>query len=78
MSRVDTFLELVVKQKGSDLHLISGNPPRVRLNGDTYPVKYRELSTDETNDMLYAELRKRYEVVIEGPAESPPETGVGD
>lgn len=52
MSRVDAFLELVVKQKGSDLHLISGNPPRVRLNGEMYPIKYRELSADETYELL--------------------------
>lgn len=52
MSRVDAFLELVVKQKGSDLHLISGNPPRIRLNGEMYPVKYRNLSADETHDLL--------------------------
>ena len=52
MSRVDAFLELVVKQKGSDLHLISGNPPRIRLNGEMYPIKYRNLSADETHDLL--------------------------
>jgi twitching motility protein PilT len=53
MSRVDVFLELVVKQNGSDLHLISGNPPRVRLNGDTHAIKYRTLTPDETHDLLY-------------------------
>lgn len=65
MSRVDTFLELVVKQKGSDLHLISGNPPRVRLNGDTYAVKYRELSPDETHDMLYEIMSKQHQEAFE-------------
>ncbi len=63
MNRVDAFLELVVKQKGSDLHLVAGNPPRVRLNGDTYTVKYRELSSSETQDLIYqimsrAEIKK--------------------
>ena len=52
MSRVDAFLELVVKQNGSDLHLISGNPPRVRLNGEMLPIKYRNLSEDETYNLL--------------------------
>ena len=54
MSRIDTFLELVVNQQGSDLHLASGNPPRIRLYGTLYPVKYRELSTEETTDLLTA------------------------
>ena len=65
MARVDTFLELVVKQKGSDLHLISGNPPRVRLNGDTYAVKYRDLSQDETNDMLFEIMSKEHQEAFE-------------
>ncbi len=50
--RIDSFLELVVKQKGSDLHLVSGNPPRIRLYGEVVTIKYRELSADETEDLL--------------------------
>ena len=65
MSRIDTFLELVVKQNGSDLHIISGNPPRVRLNGDTYAVKYRELSPDEAHDMLYEIMSKEHQELFE-------------
>ncbi len=53
MIRIDTFLELVVNQQGSDLHLVSGNPPRIRLYGDLFPVKYRNLTADETADLLY-------------------------
>ena len=52
LHRIDTFLELVVNQSGSDLHLISGNPPRIRIYGSLYDVKYRELSADETNELL--------------------------
>ena len=52
MSRIDTFLELLVKQDGSDLHLVSGNPPRIRLYGDLVGVKYRELSGAETMALL--------------------------
>ena len=51
--RIDSFLELVVKQNGSDLHLISGNPPRIRLFGEVVTIKYRELSATETQDLLY-------------------------
>jgi len=53
MNRVDAFLELVVKQKGSDLHIIAGNPPRLRLQGETHTVKYRELSSKETKELLF-------------------------
>jgi twitching motility protein PilT len=53
VKRIDTFLELVVNQRGSDLHLVSGNPPRIRLYGELFPVKYRELTVDETTVLIY-------------------------
>ncbi|MCI0506357.1 MAG: type IV pilus twitching motility protein PilT [Gammaproteobacteria bacterium] len=52
MPRVDAFLELLLKQGGSDLHLISGNAPRVRLLGEIHPVKYRDLTENETLNFL--------------------------
>lgn len=52
MSRIDAFLELVIKQGGSDLHLVSGNPPRIRLHGEAFTVKYRELTSNETSELL--------------------------
>ena len=52
MARIDVFLDLVVKQGGSDLHLVAGNPPRIRLNGDSHTVKYRELAEKETKELI--------------------------
>lgn len=52
MPRIDVFLDLVVKQGGSDLHLVSGNPPRIRLHGESYTVKYRELGEKETQELI--------------------------
>jgi len=52
MARVDAFLDLLVKQGGSDLHIVSGNVPRVRLLGEIHPIKYRELSEQETSQLL--------------------------
>ena len=59
MKRVDAFLDLLTKQQGSDLHLVSGNPPRIRLFGEIHPVKYRELTPDETRDLLYEIMSNR-------------------
>src|SRR2546422_2805770 len=65
VKRINTFLELVVSQKGSDLHLMSGQPPRIRLYGDLIPIKYRELSADETAALLAEtmtdEVRQHFE-----------------
>ncbi len=52
-NRIDSFLELVVKQDGSDLHMVSGNPPRIRLFGEMFPIKYRELTAAENRELLY-------------------------
>ena len=59
MSRIDAFLELLVKQGGSDLHLISGNSPRLRLLGEIHPIKYRVLTEHETQTLLYEIMPKR-------------------
>lgn len=53
MQKINTFLDLVVTQGGSDLHLVAGNPPRIRLHGIAYTVKYRELSGDDVYKLVY-------------------------
>jgi len=53
VKRIDSFLELVVKQQGSDLHLVAGNPPRLRLFGEVYSIKYRDLDAEETQSLLF-------------------------
>lgn len=65
MSRVNAFLELLVKQNGSDLHLVSGNSPRIRLFGEIHPIKYRELSPDETQNLLYEIMPERVQRLFE-------------
>ena len=65
MSRVDAFLDLLVKQSGSDLHLVSGNPPRIRLYGEIHPIKYRELTESETEDLLFEIMPDRVKTVFE-------------
>lgn len=44
---------MVIKQGGSDLHLISGNVPRIRINGDVFPIKYRVLTEEETEELVF-------------------------
>src|SRR5215831_7181887 len=51
-NRIDAFLDLVVKQDGSDLHLVAGNPPRIRIHGELVAVKYRELKHSEAATLI--------------------------
>ncbi len=52
MNRIDAFLELAVKQGGSDVHLVSGQPIRIRLNGELEPVRFRDVSPRDMDDFL--------------------------
>jgi twitching motility protein PilT len=52
MNRIDAFLELAIHQGGSDLHLVSGQPPRIRISGQLEPVRFRELSLADVQDFL--------------------------
>jgi twitching motility protein PilT len=52
MKRIDTFLELATQQGGSDLHLVSGETPRIRIHGQLQPVRFRELSPEDVETMI--------------------------
>jgi twitching motility protein PilT len=58
MSRINTFLELAVKQGGSDLHVVSGLTPRVRIHGNLEPIRFRELSSEEIVRILQEFMTK--------------------
>jgi twitching motility protein PilT len=52
VARIDSFLRLVVDQRGSDLHFLAGSRPIVRHNGDLVPVPFRELRPSECESFL--------------------------
>ncbi len=53
MARIDAFFKLMNEQKASDLHLISGQQPVLRIRGDLERVKFKVLDDDELRTMLY-------------------------
>lgn len=53
MARIDAFFKLMNEQGASDLHLVSGQPPALRLTGDMERVKYKVLENDDLKSMLY-------------------------
>ena len=67
MARIDSILRLVKEQGASDLHMTTGAPPMVRINGQITPIPYEEI-TREINELLLFELmdpdtRTRYDQV---------------
>lgn len=53
MAKIDAFFKLMNEQGASDLHLISGQPPALRIRGDIERVKYKVLDNDDLRSMLY-------------------------
>ena len=53
MAKIDAFFNLMLEQKASDLHLSSGNPPILRINGELHRVDYPALDSDGLKAMLY-------------------------
>ena len=53
MAKIDAFFKLMHDQGASDLHLISGSQPILRVHGDMERVKYKVLENDELKVMLY-------------------------
>ncbi|MBW1779920.1 MAG: type IV pilus twitching motility protein PilT [Deltaproteobacteria bacterium] len=53
MAQIDAFFKLMNDQGASDLHLMAGQQPVLRIQGDLERVKYKELDNDTLKAMLY-------------------------
>ena len=53
MAKIDAFFKLMNEQGASDLHLVSGQPPALRIRGDIERIKYEILDNNELRGMLY-------------------------
>lgn len=53
MAKIDAFFKLMNDQGASDLHLVSGQPPAMRITGEMERVKYKVLENDTLKAMLY-------------------------
>jgi twitching motility protein PilT len=53
MAKIDAFFNVMHEQGASDLHLIAGQQPVIRIRGDMERIKYHSLDNDELRAMLY-------------------------
>jgi len=53
MAQIDAFFKLMHDQGASDLHLVSGQQPILRIGGELERVKYQTLENDNLKLMLY-------------------------
>jgi twitching motility protein PilT len=59
------LLKKVVELGGSDLHITTGSPPRIRLHGELLPMSYPPLNGEDTKRLVYSVMtdqqKHRYE-----------------
>jgi twitching motility protein PilT len=53
MAKIDAFFKLMGDLGASDLHLVTGSQPILRIRGDMERVKYKLFDNDELTSMLY-------------------------
>jgi twitching motility protein PilT len=58
VAQIDAFLSEILEKRGSDLHFIAGDPPRVRVYGDLTPLRPDKLAPDYVKAVLYEIMPK--------------------
>jgi len=67
---VNELLELVIQQKGSDLHLTAGSPPVIRVHGELRLVEgVDRLNGSDIREMVYAILTQKQREKFENELE---------
>jgi twitching motility protein PilT len=61
MAKIDAFFNLMFEQRASDLHMSTGNPPMLRINGELQRVDFPVLENDQLKAMLY-EIAADYKI----------------
>jgi twitching motility protein PilT len=53
MAQIDAFFKLMNEQGASDLHMVAGQQPLLRIRGDMERIKFNVLSNDDLKRMVY-------------------------
>ncbi|HHH47498.1 MAG TPA: PilT/PilU family type 4a pilus ATPase [Gammaproteobacteria bacterium] len=65
MARIDAFLKLGREQGCTDIHFAVGTPPLLRLLGDLAPIKYRALTEEELESLIFEILSDKQRAEFE-------------
>jgi twitching motility protein PilT len=58
VAQIDAYLSEILEKRGSDLHFIAGDPPRIRVYGDLTPLRPDKLAPDHVKAVLYEIMPK--------------------
>ena len=53
MAQIDAFFKLMNDEGASDLHMMAGQQPVLRIRGEMERVKFRVLDNDGLKNLLY-------------------------
>ena len=53
MAKIDAFFQLMHNQGASDLHLVAGQQPAIRIRGEIERIKYDKLTNEEIKVLVY-------------------------
>ena len=49
---IQEYLEIVIKKEASDLHLVVGSPPIIRVDGQLMPIAPALLTAEDTESLI--------------------------
>jgi twitching motility protein PilT len=65
MAKIDTYFREMKEQGASDLHMIIGFPPMLRLRGELIPTEHPVLSAESNRDFLFEMLTEDQQSTLE-------------
>ena len=59
MASIDELFKVMIEQGASDLHITSGAPPFLRLDGNMIPMNFKNLSNQEVQGLIFEILNEK-------------------
>ncbi|MBA3065343.1 type IV pili twitching motility protein PilT, partial [bacterium] len=69
MVGIDQLLKEMMEKKASDLHIIDGCPPALRLDGEIVQMDYESLTPENTQTLVYSLLTEKQKAKFESESE---------
>ena len=62
---LNQLLHTMIEQRASDLHITTGSPPQLRIDGRLIPLKTANLMPDDTRELCLQALDERQKEILE-------------
>ena len=62
---MDTLFKITVEKEASDLHLVCGVPPHIRVDGNLMPLELPNISPEALEKLIYSMLNEEQRMFLE-------------